>query len=103
VEIPRRRSTTGESPLYDLCFRWDASTPYRDPTICRLIPALCPETPAARSDRSGIACCFDNSNGIIRNTSVALIGAAGQNIRTGERALLLDCERVLPRLKVSPA
>jgi hypothetical protein len=92
VEIPSRLSTTGESPLYDLRFRWDASTPYRHPTMCRFIPALCPETPAARSDGLGIACCFDNSNGIIRNTSVALIGTAEQNIRTGARARLLDFE-----------
>jgi hypothetical protein len=65
VETPSRLSTTGESPLYDLRFRWDASTPYRDTTMCRFPGALCPETPPARSDRVGIACCYDNSNGII--------------------------------------
>jgi hypothetical protein len=41
----------------------DSFIPYN----VRVYPgALCPETPAVRSDRLGIACCFDNYTDIIR-------------------------------------
>lgn len=102
VEIPSRLSTTGESPLYDLRFRWDASTPYRDPTMCRFIPALSvpnllpPDqtgrglpvvsiTPMASSEYKR---CFNRNCG------------AKYSEKSGRCFWI--CERVLLRLKVSP-
>jgi hypothetical protein len=104
VEIPRRPSTTGESPLYDLRFRWDASTPYRDPTMCRFIPALSvPKLLPLHQTGWGLPVVS-----ITPMASPEYEHCFNPELRSkmfGQESgrSFWICERVLPRLKVSPS
>jgi hypothetical protein len=102
VEIPSRLSTTGETPLYDLRFRWTQARHIATLQRAGLSQRLCPGTPAARSDRLGLACCFENSTGIIRIRALLQSELRSKMFGQESGRCFWICERVLPRLKVSP-
>src|ERR1700733_14515836 len=92
VEIPSRLSTTGETPLYDLRFRWTQARHIATLQRAGLSQRLCPGTPAARSDRLGLACCFENSTGIIRIRALLQSELGGTRFGRGGARRLRVCE-----------
>jgi hypothetical protein len=66
VEIPRRRSTTGESPLYDLRFRWRQARHIATLQCAGLSQRSLSRNSCRQIRQVGVACCFDNYTEIIR-------------------------------------